>query len=363
MARNQAFAALFSLAAMASVCLALGFAVRSKALLQRLDLKKEDSCRQTRGLLSHSQWFQTPDEPWIYDLPPKPDFSKGGVVFIGPSEVEYSTAFWKLRPELQELVHNFGVEAATPACESLLLRYLIENRGLVRAGGEKTLVVFGATYQPLHYEQAVNPFWIDCWTRYGFYEVDPEAGIRPASLNPISRFIRLEEMLQAGCLKQLTDAFAEKARRWRHRGSEPIRRLDPAGYIALRRSQMGPNWRAKIQNAMPAVANNIESLRARGVEVRVVLMPQSSWESQLPYSGEYYKDLRSLCEMKHVPLSDWSKMLEDDDFADTLSHPNIYGMEKIQTALLDLAVPFLESTHALREGTAGGLEANRMRTE
>jgi hypothetical protein len=38
-------------------------------------------------------------------------------------------------------------------------------------------------------------------------------------------------------------------------------------------------------------------------------------------------------------------MLTDDEFADS-GHPNIFGMEKFQSAFLDIALPFLRSTRA-----------------
>jgi hypothetical protein len=47
-------------------------------------------------------------------------------------------------------------------------------------------------------------------------------------------------------------------------------------------------------------------------------------------------------------LHDWTKLLDDEEFGDS-SHNNVQGAEKLHQAFLDLALPHLRATGALRE--------------
>ena len=45
-------------------------------------------------------------------------------------------------------------------------------------------------------------------------------------------------------------------------------------------------------------------------------------------------------------MYDWSRMIGDEDFGDS-NHLNLDGMEKLQRAFLEIALPFVRSTGAL----------------
>ena len=90
----------------------------------------------------------------------------------------------------------------------------------------------------------------------------------------------------------------------------------------------------------------IDYLLARNVHVKVVLLPQGSWENNLPFERAYQKQIEAVCGKRTIQLLDWSTMLKDEDFADS-NHPNLYGMDVLQDSFMGLALPFLRSTHAL----------------
>src|SRR5262249_47126494 len=108
----------------------------------------------------------------------------------------------------------------------------------------------------------------------------------------------------------------------------------------------GPDWQPHIDAATRMVASNIDYLQARHVQVRVVFMPEGTWEAALPFSSEYHRQLRQLCAEKNVPIIDWSKLLPDEVVSDA-AHPDINGMKMETRALLDVARPFLHSTGAI----------------
>jgi len=340
-------AALLVLSAMAAVLGGLAVLTRSNNLAAWIDRKNEESCRQTKTLLLHRGWFQSSEELWIYDQPHQTDYAKGGVYFLGASYVKYSTKLWELRPELQALIHNYGMPAANHKSESVLLRYLIDERGMLKAGGEKNLVVFGVSYETACYpSQSLPPEWLNAWDRHGLFAFDPQKGIRAVPAGAFPKFIEFEETFQAECMIRLEKIFFQQISRWRHHGAEPARRLNPALYIAKRRADMGPDWQRRITEDVQVLGQTIDYLQERHIQIRVVRMPEGSWELDLPYRVEYWKQITALCAEKHIPTSDWSKMLTDDEFADS-GHPNTFGMDKITPAFLEIALPFLRSTHAI----------------
>lgn len=77
-----------------------------------------------------------------------------------------------------------------------------------------------------------------------------------------------------------------------------------------------------------------------------VLLPVGSSEANLPFERTYVEEMSAVCAAKQVPLQNWSRLLPDDELQDT-SHSNVFGAEKLQPAFVEIAMPFLRSTHAL----------------
>ena len=345
--RIQTLTALLMLAVVATVVGGLETISRSKSVDTWLNRMNEDSCRQTRTLLEHFGYFDSPDEQWLYEELPRVDFSRGGVYFIGASDVQFSTKLWELSPDLQALVHNFAISASNHKGELAELRYLIEQRGMLRAGGEKSLVVLGVSSETARYpSQSLPPAFVDNWERQGLFVCDPQAGIRAVPVNTVSKFLDFEEMRLARCLSRFNTVIAHQIKRWRHHGTEPPRRFNGSLYADIRRGEMGPDWREKIGEATGTFRELVDYLKAQHVQIRVILMPRASWDDSVPFDQEYDRQIVAVCAEKQIPVSDWSSLLTDDEFANN-NHPNVFGMKKVQSVFLDVAVPFLRSTHAL----------------
>lgn len=108
-------------------------------------------------------------------------------------------------------------------------------------------------------------------------------------------------------------------------------------------------WLERMRQQVAIFGSMIVDLRARGVKVMVVLLPQGSWELGLQQRAWYDKAVQTLCAKEGIPLLDWSHLLDDDDFADS-NHPNPDGVDKLNSKFLELALPFLHSTGALKPG-------------
>jgi hypothetical protein len=345
--RIQALVGLFLFLLVTSLFAGLDLLTHSKDLAAWLDRQEEESSRQTRKTLLHVGYWQTMDELWIYGELPHLDVSKGGVYLLGASDVQCATKLWELSPDLQALIHNFGISDSNPKGELVELRYLIENRGILTAGGEKSLVVLGADYHTArHPSQLLSAAFIDNWERRGLFVCDPQNGIRAVPVNAISKCLDFEVTRAGAGLARFRNLFFHQFIRWRHHGTEPPRTHDLTFYTVNCRREMGSDWKEKIEAYIQTFGETLDYLVAQHVQTRVILMPQGSWYDDLPYEQEFREQIRTLCAGKQIPVSDWSTMLTDEDFADSI-HPNVYGMEKFHPAFLKIALSFLRSTHAL----------------
>ena len=317
---------------------------RSKAVTGWLERQDQEHSRQTRtDYVPHGN-LQTPEEKVLYEDLPRIDFSKGGVYFFGSSIVERATKLWSLPPALQVVTHNFAMSACNQESELVWLQYLIEQRGMLKAGGEKNLVLLGTTYHNVFYPpREVPPSFADSFVKHGLFSCDGRRGIQPQPVNAVSEFVDFEETRQAVCMTRWRDALVYQVGRWRGHGVEPVRPQDPALYMDWRRQEMGTNWRKKIYETMPVFRETIDYLRARHAPTIVILMPLGTWENGLPYDAEYRRQVTALCAEEHIPVVDWAGLLADEDFADS-AHYNIFGTEKVHPAFLKIAIPFLQSS-------------------
>jgi hypothetical protein len=192
----------------------------------------------------------------------------------------------------------------------------------------------------------LSPAFVDNWERRGLFACDAQDGIRAVPVNAISKCLDFEVSRAGAGLARFRNLFVHQLVRWRHHGIEPPRMHDPAFYIVKCRAEMEPDWEKKIEEYVRTFGEMLDYLVAQRVQVRVILMPQGSWYDNLPYEQEFKKRINTLCAGKQIPVTDWSTMLADEDFSDSI-HPNVYGIDKLHPAFLKIALSFLRSTHAL----------------
>jgi len=101
-----------------------------------------------------------------------------------------------------------------------------------------------------------------------------------------------------------------------------------------------------MQTQVREFASMTDYLQSRGVRVVVVFLPLGTWDDSLPFEREYIDAITEVCRRQSVTVVDWSKLLDDEDFADS-NHPNPYGVDKMQPRFLNIALDFLRSSHAL----------------
>jgi hypothetical protein len=140
---------------------------------------------------------------------PAADFSRGGVYLLGASSMTWALRLWDLPASIAPLIHNFAIAGSNHADQLDLVRYLVEEEGLLRAGGEKTLVVFGDSYHMIHNTRLPGKEQGDGfakqWTNRGFYEIGPGGSIKRSKLNPLLKRVIVERVKITGLMRELVN--------------------------------------------------------------------------------------------------------------------------------------------------------------
>ena len=213
---------------------------------------------------------------------------------------------------------------------------------ILAAGGEKTLVIFG-----LNFRNARNALlggtdrddeFERLWTRHGIYRVDADGSIHPSGLSALAVAAIIERTKITGLLKELATLAEASGRRTR------VLNLVASAQEWI--DAMGPEWEKKIQSQTLAFAEMVDYLRKRRVNLVAVRMPAEPWDDIFPYERTYFHAMRNICESKSVPIHDLSRLLDYDDFADSI-HLNPVGIEKFQNAVMGIALDHLSGTGAV----------------
>jgi hypothetical protein len=97
-----------------------------------------------------------------------------------------------------------------------------------------------------------------------------------------------------------------------------------------------------LSEQLAEFARMADYLQAKNVKIAVVFLPVGSWDLKHPYTSDYMKGMMEICQARHIPTIDWSRILPDDDFGDGV-HVNVTGMEKLRPRFLQIALPFLRT--------------------
>ncbi len=290
------------------------------------------------------QYLDTEDRLLLQDLT-ELDPASGGVYFFGASNMKWAMRVPDLSPAQRRLVHDFGAGEGLPYFHLQFTRYLVDHKDLLRAGPEKTLLVYGACFinaQSFRRDDP-NAVFPHMWERYGLYRYDADRGILPLSEGPLWDAYALEKARASSFVHGLIERAGRLAvpKALRRRDT----RKDASRYAADYALRMGPDWRDGVRENGAELQQWLDYARARGMRFTVVLLPLASWHRPLPYPPAYRVMIAGLCRRNRVPLVDLSGLLTDDDFLDHI-HVNARGLEKTDAALMDVARRFLLSTGA-----------------
>lgn len=277
----------------------------------------------------------------VYDEFERADYSKGGAYFIGSSNVVTSIMCWELPPEQRQLIHNYGLGGANYTQQFALIRFLVEQKGLLQAGGDKTTVVLGLLFAiAAGGDNRANVGFLQAlFARHGLYNVDNE-GIHPVPMPALVRWLLLEK---ARATNFLHYAIMHNVFRVKPPITEKQKKVYPQFYSLPFVGGTEP----KMLNEIAQIGAMIDYLHARNVRVIAYFTPLGSWfRNDYEPASTFRRLATDVCAKKRVELIDLESFLTDEEFFDGL-HPNYTGQKKIHPVLAGIAIENLHRTGAL----------------
>lgn len=317
--------AMFAAAAAGSVWLARATPVIADNLARETALHRESN-----GVLFYNGGYIDDGDFVLLSELPGADFSRGGVAFVAASEMRTTIMPWTLPPEERALIHNFALGDVRHREVRHFVRLLVEEEGLLEAGGEHTTVILGLSHlmaRPKNLDFPLDRYTKQLFERHRLYEYDWDAGIHRTNISAIERSLRLgrdeaNRFWRALIERPSTVRPYAATREWR---------------INHTRAIMGAVWQDNMVEEIADLAATIDYLQARNVRVLALYPPIGSWQNEMPYEAAYRALVMPMLEARGVPLADFSGFLEDDEFGDDV-HLNYQAQFKVHEAYRALAL-------------------------
>jgi hypothetical protein len=326
------------------ICLVLLALAHSPGFEAGMRAIRWEEAKRTRNIVLPVGHLSDDADRVLNEEIPATDHRHGGVYIMGTSSTQWALRMWELPEDQRRLIHNDALAGTGHVGQGLLLRYLVEREGLLDAGPDKTLVIFGTGYQNVGFGVDDGSNMSRSLALRGFYVRGPGGSIERSEMGSLRRMVAIERARIYGIAEGLK-RLAQNLIRDRI-GRSRSRTQDPREFNRSRTALMGPDWREKIDKELAALAASIDDMRARGARVLVLMMPQGSWEENVPFDRAYNEDLLKFCKARDLKVLDLRKLLDDDDFADS-THLTPTGMEKFERVVLPVCLDHLRSAGLL----------------
>jgi hypothetical protein len=289
--------------------------------------------RATNGTLFYDGGYIDDGDYVLLGQIPKDDYSRGGVYFIGASEMKASIMPWLLPPSESRLIHEYSIGDFRHREVRHYLRSLIEEQGLLQAGGQKTTVILSLCYLLARKKDLNIPLdrYVELlFERHHFYTYDWNKGIHRVGLSSVERFLRLQR------------DFANRFLRFLILSPSRVRPYVPPDEWKRKHliSVMGSNWQEQMKADVQDLAELLDYLQKHNVRVRALFPPSGSWDKELPYEAAYREMVGPILASHNVPISDYGDFLPDEEFGDDI-HARYSGQLKLHPAYRDLALQAL----------------------
>ncbi len=337
------------LSVVTATCLLLSGLAHSEPLK---DWMRRVSWEQSRSkkllpMYCYNGHFVDYEDRLLHEELPSADVSRGGVYFFGASTIKWALKPWELPVEVRPLIHNFGCGGCKHSDQADFIRFLVQEEELLKAGPEKTLIVFGTNYRTIRQGrlpgEGPGRYFRELWTRHGAYTIESDGTIRRTHSNPLLKEFILEPSRATGFLRESVNLV--------YVPFKSTRVQTPKEYNDKWVKLLGSDWNEIMDSELGYLKSALEDLKERNVNVAVMLMPMGSWDSDLPYQAAYFDKMSTICHALGVKIFDYSKLLDDEDFADS-DHLNPNGIEKFQQTVMGLCLDHLRSSGLLPSNDA-----------
>jgi hypothetical protein len=332
---------LLILAAICATILMVVLLANTTPVLRNHILSENAYQRETGGMLMHGGAYTDDGDYTLLGELPHDDFSRGGVYFIGASEIKNAMIPWRLPYAERRLIHDYAIGDFRHREVLNYIRMLVEEYNLLEAGGEKTTIFLGVSYQMTRPNTGV--YVKGLFTRHGEFTYDFEKGMHRAPISPVERVVRRERDCATRFMRAI---FAP------HWNVRPTAQEDRYKIQDLT-DKMEGDWREAMRVEVGYLEQTFDYLQAHKVNVRVIFPPNGSWQRDLPYNKAYRKMIMPLAAARHIPVIDQAGMLADSDFNDAV-HARYEGQLRLHEAHRQLALQALKEmgTEILPPGAA-----------
>jgi hypothetical protein len=295
--------------------------------------------------LNRGSFLEFEDRLILEELP-SAEHARGGVFFLGSSNLKWGLALWELSEAQRAGVHNYGIGASNHASLFHFTKFLFEQQGLDRAPPDRTLFVLGLSAQGAFMER--SRYFEALWSRYGLYRYDPERGISVVERSRCGELFAAEKArlvsFIGGVLNQIGRVLAARfglplAPGAGAQSPRSLERMAAAFEVEKPRGRM--------ERQLGQLERLLDYLEERGVAVALVQLPERSLVREKSLPRSHREALREIAGQRRLRFADLSALLRDDEFLD-LNHANVAGLPKVHAALLGVA-----EAHFRAAGRAG----------
>lgn len=286
--------------------------------------------RATNGYFLYNGGYIDDGDNLLIGQLPYDDYSRGGVYFIGASEMNAAIMTWTLPQEERRLIHNYSIGDFRHTEVRHFVRLLVEELGLLQAGSEKTTVILGLSWQMAREKKGGGGYVKELFQRHGHYSFDWNDGIHRVPLSPLEYRLSIERDRANRFLRSLFD-------------KQELVETEPWSNEARKKLLIGlmkGDWRRAMASEVGELAKLIDYLQKKGVHVKAILHPSGSWQDGLPFAKEYRATVLPILKSRGVPISDFADFLSDDEFFDHV-HARYSGQIKLHAAYRELALKSL----------------------
>jgi hypothetical protein len=284
--------------------------------------------RDINGVLLHSDGYTDAGDYVLVGQVPYDDHSRGGVYFIGDSQSLTGIMSWRLSPAERKLIHNYSLGGLGHRELRYYIQSLVEDSGLLQAGGEKVTVFLGISHHLIEStDYDACQFVCNLFKRHGFYTYDSSGGIHRVKMSSIEQFLRTQ---RAHANRFLRILFQSPS------GVRPLAANEQRPFYEV----LPDTWPETMKSEVHELTLLLDYLLERRVHVRALLRPSGTWIDAQPYASTYRKMIEPILAARGIPLIDQTDFLPDEDLGDYV-HARYTGQLKLHEYDRQLALKAL----------------------
>jgi hypothetical protein len=347
--RYQTIASLVLLMVLVGTAVGTDLLARNRGLEKSLMAISSEFAEKTGTLFSNTGNFIDFEERVLLDEIPQADYSRGGVYFFGTSPMKWAFTTWDLPTEQKRFIGNYGIGATGHTDQLRLIQYLIEQRGFLRAG-PRDLVILGVGFQ-LARRDPPTGYFASLLRRHGLYTITHDDHIISVSMSSVERSLRIEKARSSGFiwnLGRLAKGWVRTLAGYRHPPPQGISSFDLyLGFMG------GAQWQQNMDSELERLRETILLLRSHHAQVKVMLLPEATWNDELPYKPRYEAKIRALCQATSTPLIDLSRAMPDNAFVDS-GHLTVDGQRKFRGLIMEEISGHLQKLEKIYRSSPSG---------